>query len=157
MIEVDEGDRVPIETMVIEAVHAAHEARRHPLGARLPALGYLIDGPTTVYFAGDTDLFSGMTTLRGRVDVALVPIWGWGPRIPAGHLDPTRAAEAIARIRPQIAVPIHWGTLRAWGAQRGQDPIAPTRAFADTVDRVAPATQVRVLMPGQRLALPLAA
>lgn len=154
VIEVDEGDRVPIGPVVVEAVHAAHDGRRHPLGPRFPALGYVVDGPTNVYFAGDTDLFAEMTGLRGRVDVALVPIWGWGPRIPAGHLDPVRAAEAVARIRPSIAVPIHWGTLRAWGAQRGQDPVSPARAFAHAVHRVAPTTTVRILMPGQRIALP---
>ena len=90
-----------------------------------------------------------MSALAGRVDVALLPIWGWGPRVPPGHLDPARAAEATARIRPRIAVPIHWGTLRAWGAQHGFDPVAPARAFADAVSRLAPRTEVRILMPGQ--------
>ena len=27
-----------------------------------------------------------------------------------GHLDPTRAAEAVARIEPGLVIPIHWGT-----------------------------------------------
>jgi len=115
----------------------------------MTSLGYLLDGPERIYFAGDTDLFAGMSALAGRVDVALVPIWGWGPRLPAGHLNPARAAEAIARIRPRLAVPIHWGTLRAWGAQRGLDPAAPARAFADAVAHSAPDTEVRILMPGQ--------
>ena len=119
----------------------------------MASLGYLLHGPPAIYFAGDTDLFAGMSELAGRVDVALVPIWGWGPRVPAGHLDPARAAEAVARIRPRLAVPIHWGTLRAWGAQRGLDPVAPARAFADAVRRVAPRTEVRILMPGERTAL----
>ena len=153
VIEVDEGDHVPVGGIVVAAVHAAHDGRRYPFSRRVAALGYLLEGPVNVYFAGDTDLFSGMSALAGRVDVAVLPIWGWGPRIPAGHLDPARAAEAIARIRPQIAVPVHWGTLRAWGAQRGLDPVAPARAFADAVARVAPETVVRVLMPGQRLTL----
>jgi L-ascorbate metabolism protein UlaG (beta-lactamase superfamily) len=60
----------------------------------------------------------------------------------------------VAAIRPEIAVPIHWGTLRAWGAQRGLDPTTPARAFADAVSRVAPETVVRILMPGQHLELP---
>jgi L-ascorbate metabolism protein UlaG (beta-lactamase superfamily) len=81
----------------------------------------------------------------------MLPIWGWGPRVPAGHLDPARAAEAVARIRPHIAVPIHWGTLRAMGSQRGLDPVVPARAFAQAVGRLAPDTEVRILMPGQRL------
>ena len=153
MIEVAEGDRVPVGDIVVEAVHAAHDGRRNPFGPPVAALGYLLEGPVSVYFAGDTDLFAGMSDLAGRVDVALLPVGGWGPRVPAGHLDPDRAAQAVARIRPKLAVPIHWGTLRAWGAQRGLDPVAPARSFAEAVDRLAPATEVRILMPGQRTTL----
>jgi L-ascorbate metabolism protein UlaG (beta-lactamase superfamily) len=153
VIEVGEGDHVKIGGVVVRAVHAAHDGRRHPFARATPALGYVLEGPRNVYFAGDTDLFSEMSALAGRVDAALLPIWGWGSRIPAGHLDPTRAAEAVARIRPQLAVPIHWGTLRAVGAQRGLDPAAPARAFADAVARTAPGTVVRVLVPGERTAI----
>jgi L-ascorbate metabolism protein UlaG (beta-lactamase superfamily) len=153
VIEVDEGDRPVVGGVVVEGVHASHDGRRHPFAHASAALGYLLEGPPNVYFAGDTDLFAGMSALAGRVDVALVPIWGWGPSIPAGHLDPARAAEAVARIRPRIAVPIHWGTLRAWGAQRRLDPLAPAEAFADAVRRTAPSTEVRILMPGQRTTL----
>lgn len=151
--ELDEGTRVSVGDLVIEGVHASHDGRRDPLSAPMTSLGYVLEGPPNIYFAGDTDLFPGMSGLAGRVDVALVPIWGWGPTLPAGHLDPVRAAEAVARIRPRLAVPIHWGTLRAWGTQRGLDPLAPARAFADAVTRSAPHTEVRVLMPGQRTAL----
>ena len=153
VIEVAVGDRVPVGDIVVEAVHAAHDGRRNPFGKPMAALGYVLEGPISVYFAGDTDLFAGMSDLAGRVDVALLPIGGWGPRVPAGHLDPDRAAEAVARIHPRIAVPIHWGTLRARGTQRGLDPVAPARSFAEAVDRLAPATDVRILMPGQRCAL----
>jgi L-ascorbate metabolism protein UlaG (beta-lactamase superfamily) len=151
--EVDEGTRVSIGGLVVEGVHASHDGRRHPFAGPMTALGYLLNGPPNIYFAGDTDLFPGMSALAGRVDVALLPIWGWGARVPDGHLDPVRAAEAVARIRPRLAIPIHWGTLRAWGTQRGLDPVAPARAFGDAVARSAPATEVRVLMPGQRIAL----
>ena len=151
--ELDEDDRLPLGEIVIEAVHAEHDGRRYPVGRRAPALGYVLEGPRHVYFAGDTDLFPGMSALAGRVDAALLPIWGWGPRVPAGHLDPARAAEAVARIRPKIAVPIHWGTLRSWGAQRGRDPLAPARAFAGAVAEVAPGVAVRILLPGERIAL----
>jgi L-ascorbate metabolism protein UlaG (beta-lactamase superfamily) len=152
-VELAEGERVAIGDVVVRAVHAAHDGRRHPFGPPIAALGYLLEGACHVYFAGDTDLFAGMSALAGQVHVALLPIWGWGARIPAGHLDPVRAAEAVARIRPRVAVPIHWGTLRAWGAQRGLDPVTPARAFAEAVSHVAPETAVRILMPGQRIRL----
>ena len=153
VIEVEAGDRISIGDTTVEAVYAAHHGRRSPLGPRFTALGYVLDGRSRVYFAGDTDLFSGMSALAGRIDLALLPIWGWGSRVPRGHLDPVRAAEAVARIRPGTAVPIHWGTLRAFGAQRGLDPIAPAQAFAQQVGRVAPATEVRILLPGERMPL----
>jgi L-ascorbate metabolism protein UlaG (beta-lactamase superfamily) len=156
VIELCEGERLQLGQIAVEAVHAAHDGRRNPFGRATASVGYLIDGPPPVYFAGDTDLFSGMSALAGRVDVALLPVWGWGPRVGAGHLDPVRAAEAVRRIRPRVAVPIHWGTLRAIGVRAGDDPIAPARAFAEAVARVAADTEVRVLMPGQhsRLSLP---
>jgi L-ascorbate metabolism protein UlaG (beta-lactamase superfamily) len=154
VIELDEGDRLPLGDIVLKAGHAAHDGRRQPFGRPIVALGYELESPCRVYFAGDTDLFSGMSGLAGRIDVALLPIWGWGPRVSAGHLDPDRAAEAVARIRPRVAVPIHWGTLRAWGAQRGIDPVAPARAFADAVERLAPRTEVRILLPGESSPLP---
>ena len=47
----------------------------------------------------------------GEVDLALLPIWGWGPSLGPGHMDPERAARAAALIEPRIVVPIHWGTL----------------------------------------------
>jgi L-ascorbate metabolism protein UlaG (beta-lactamase superfamily) len=152
--ELDEGGRVAVGAVTVEGVHASHDGRRHPFAGPSISLGYVLEGPPNIYFAGDTDLFAGMDALAGRVDVALLPIWGWGPRVGAGHLDPDHAAEAVARVAPRVAVPIHWGTLRAWGAQRGLDPVAPARAFAEAVARAAPDTEVRILLPGQRTALP---
>lgn len=154
--ELGAGDRTAVGDVVVEAVPAAHDGRRYPFGPTRPALGYVLASPSpgpAVYFAGDTGLFAGMSALTGRIDVALLPIWGWGPRVPDDHLDPVRAAEAVARIQPRVAVPIHWGTLRAWGAQRRLDPAAPARAFADAVRRTAPHTEIRVLMPGERTRL----
>jgi L-ascorbate metabolism protein UlaG (beta-lactamase superfamily) len=165
VIELDEGRSAVVGTVPaehgrppgcgvrVEAVHATHDGRRYPLGHCTASLGYLLHGPPNIYFAGDTDLFGGMSSLAGRVDLALLPIWGWGPRIPAGHLNPLRAAQAVARIRPRLAVPIHWGTLRAWGAQRGQDPLDPARAFGHEVSRLAPDTEVRILRPGEKTEL----
>lgn len=154
VIEVEAGDRVSVGAISVEAVPALHDGRRYPIGPRLAALGFLLDGPARVYFAGDTDLFLGMSALAGRVDVAALPVWGWGPRIPPGHLDPERAARAAALIRPRIAIPIHWGTLTAPGAQRGVDPLAPPRAFARAVARSAPAVEVHILEAGERSVLP---
>jgi L-ascorbate metabolism protein UlaG (beta-lactamase superfamily) len=155
IIEVTEGDRVTIGAIEVEVVRAEHDGRRHPLGRRIPALGFVLEGPARVYFAGDTDLFPEMAELAGRVDVALVPISGWGPRVPAGHLNPQGAARAVELIRPKIAVPIHWGTLRRV-ALREDDPRTPAVAFADAVAAVAPSTDVKILGPGEAMPLPAA-
>ncbi len=109
----------------------------------------------SVYFAGDTDLYDGMADLAGRVDVALLPVGGWGPRVGPGHLDGRRAAEAAAMIRPRIVVPIHWGTYqRADLVGRRPDLLTePPRKLVAEAAALAPDVEVRVLQPGQTLAL----
>src|SRR5829696_1952106 len=96
IVELEEGERCRMGAVTVEAFRADHDGRRHPLARRTAALGYLLSGATRVYFAGDTDLFAGMSELAGRVDVACLPVAGWGPRLPAGHLDPWGAARAAA-------------------------------------------------------------
>jgi L-ascorbate metabolism protein UlaG (beta-lactamase superfamily) len=150
--EVGEGDRVMVGDIVVEALPALHEERRYPWGRERGALGYLLEGSSTVYFAGDTDLFPEMAELAGRVDVAALPVWGWGPRVGTGHLDPERAARALAMIRPRMAIPIHWGTMAVIGARPG-DPLVAPRAFVRAAARLAPEVDVRVLKPGQRTTL----
>ena len=105
------GDRLSIDRVHFEVVHALHSGKREPIGPEGPAIGCVIEGSRTVYFAGDTDLFPEMDALADRLDVALLPVWGWGATIGPGHMDPQRAAEAVARLRPRLAIPIHWGTL----------------------------------------------
>jgi L-ascorbate metabolism protein UlaG (beta-lactamase superfamily) len=153
VLEVGAGDRIPVGDVVVEAVPALHDGRRYPFGRRCPALGYLLEGDHGVYFAGDTDLDPEMARLSGRVNVAALPVAGWGPRLPAGHLDPQRAARAAALIAPRMAIPIHWGTFAAIGARRSADPSAPAREFARAAQRIAPHVEVRVLAPGERVVL----
>ena len=89
---------------------AEHDRSRAPFGASADPVGYVVAGSKSIYFAGDTDLFDGMSEI-GPVDVGLIPIWGWGPGLGGGHLDPERAAEAVALVRPEHrSIPIHWGT-----------------------------------------------
>jgi L-ascorbate metabolism protein UlaG (beta-lactamase superfamily) len=121
-------------------------------------VGYVVSGSRSVYFAGDTDLFDEMAQLRGRVDVALLPVWGWGPRLGPGHLDPERAAQAAALIRPSLAIPIHWGTLRtAWSSEPPPgDRERPAREFLELLAKHAPEVQGRLMQPGERVELPRA-
>ena len=106
-----------------------------------------------VSFFGDTDVFDSMGDLAQGLDVAMLPVWGWGPKVGPGHLDPERAARAAALIRPRIAVPIHWGTLARPGVWWRNDPAMPARRFTELVAEHAPDVAVQVLAPGERLEL----
>lgn len=151
VLEVEPGDRIEVAGTSILAVDAVHDGRRRPVGPRVRAVGYVLEGSRRIYFAGDTDLFDGMAEL-GRLDLALIPVWGWGPRVGAGHLDPDRAAQALALLRPRLAIPIHWGTYRVFGAKHAANP-TPGEAFADATVRLAPDVDVRVLPVGGALDL----
>ena len=153
--ELRPGEELQAGPLRVEATFAAHQGRRHPLGIDVAPVGFVVRGSRTVYFAGDTDLFVAMAELAGTIDVALLPVWGWGRSLGPGHLDPERAAQAAARIAPRVAIPIHWGTFSLpWPYPRPSDPQAPARAFATAVARIAPAVDARVLQPGERVELP---
>ncbi len=150
--EVVAGDRLRIGEAFVRVVQAEHDGRRRPFGPRAEAVGYVVECGTAVYFAGDTGLFEGMATLNGRVDVALLPVWGWGPALGQGHLDPSAATDAAARIAAPLAIPIHWGTLFPLGMRR----VWPSRLrepgfeFARRVEARRLPVEVRVLLPGER-------
>jgi L-ascorbate metabolism protein UlaG (beta-lactamase superfamily) len=156
VVEMRVGEEITAGPLRVTATTATHAGRRWPLvGVDAPAVGYVVRGSRSIYFAGDTDLFAGMADMAGSIDVALLPVWGWGRSLGEGHLDPDRAAEAAARIAPRIAIPIHWGTLAPpRPLPRLEDPHAPPRDFAALTARRAPGVDVRVLTPGERLELP---
>ena len=153
----------------ITAVHAEHSG--HRWGPRLrhgpdsSAVGHLLEGAgCSVYVSGDTGLFDGMRRIGARgIDVALLPVWGWGPSLGPGHLDPRRAAEAVARLRPRVAVPVHWGTLAVAGTTVLPTPLRPRMrrllveppyTFAAAVAARGLDTAVVVARPGSRVVLP---
>lgn len=141
----------------VVAVPAVHDGRRHPLRrTAAETIGFVLEGPRHVYFPGDTDIFDGMADLAGTLDLALLPVWGWGPTLGEGHLDPGRAAEAAALLAPRLAVPIHWGTFYPRGLARLKPaPLRdPPHLFAARVAALAPDVEVRVLAPGESVELP---
>jgi L-ascorbate metabolism protein UlaG (beta-lactamase superfamily) len=155
VVEVETGEEVQLGDLVVRATRADHEGGRGFLGTEVAALGYLIRGSHRIYFAGDTDLFEDMATLSASLDVALVPIWGWGPSLGPGHLDPRRAAEALRLLRPRLAVPIHWGTYAPLGFGRLQTALLadPVTEFRRHAAELAPEVEVRVLDLGETLHL----
>jgi L-ascorbate metabolism protein UlaG (beta-lactamase superfamily) len=153
VVELDEGDEVAVGPLLVRALHAEHPGGRTPFRARGPALSYALFGSQRVYFAGDTGFFAGMDRLVTDLDLALLPVWGWGPRLGPGHLDPRSAAEALRLLRPRHAVPIHWGTYQLAHRARAvadAELEAPAFAFAAAAAELAPEVVVRVLRPGDR-------
>jgi L-ascorbate metabolism protein UlaG (beta-lactamase superfamily) len=135
----------------ITAVPAVHSGFRPPSGPRAEAIGFVVGGNgRAVYFAGDTDLYPEMAEIgREGLDVALVPVWGWGPRLGPGHLDPDRAAEAVRLLSPAVAIPIHWGTLWPMAMYwRRHHLTEPPLRFAEAVATLDVPTRVVVLEPG---------
>jgi L-ascorbate metabolism protein UlaG (beta-lactamase superfamily) len=152
-VELSPGDSTSFRGIRVQATAASHGRLRGPF-VHTP-IGFLISGTQRVYFAGDTDLFPEMASLASeKIDVALIPIGGWGPRLGTGHLDPPRAAEALGLIQPRIAIPIHWGSLRPFWVDEAPPYLTePGREFTELAAETAPQVQVVVLAPGESLEL----
>lgn len=157
VIELAAGELTRIAGLEIHAVPAAHDGHRpgRP-GLAAPAVGYVIarDGQA-VYFAGDTDIFPGMADFLPRPTCALLPVWGWGPSLGPGHLDPEGAAAALALLGPELAIPIHYGTYRPRLSRGAPAPGAgsPETRFAAAAARLAPRVTVCIVPPGGHVAL----
>jgi L-ascorbate metabolism protein UlaG (beta-lactamase superfamily) len=153
--EIGRGETISVGALSVTAVPALHDGRRGFRGGRWEPLGYVVAGrDQRTYFAGDTDLFSEMSDF-GPLDLALLPVWGWGPSIGRGHLDPAGAARALKLLRPRVAVPIHWGTLYPLGLARIRpDRLSqPPLEFARLAAELAPQAKVCVLRPGEDMEL----
>ena len=146
--ELAAGESTEVGGLRVGAVPAAHDGRRRPGGGpRAQPIGFVTRGERRTYFAGDTDLFDGMAEL-GPLDVALLPVAGWGPRLGPGHMNAPAAARAAALIGPRVAIPIHWGTFHPRTTRPGRWFSEPPREFAARLAELAPDVEVRVLAPG---------
>jgi L-ascorbate metabolism protein UlaG (beta-lactamase superfamily) len=139
----------------VRATHADHIGFRPPFGPFGGSLGFVIEGGgRRIYFAGDTDLFSEMAEL-GPIDVAILPVSGWGPTLGRGHMNAFRAAQSLQLIRPKIAIPMHWGTFAPFGMhyRSWRYLVRPPLEFREQAALLAPDVDVRVLEPGESLDL----
>ena len=157
----DVRELAPGESGAVGDVRVTATEANHPTGGRrfertAQAVGFDLSGQRRIYFAGDTDLFDGMERIGDDgLDLALLPIWGWGTSIGAGHLDPERAARAAALLSPRAVVPIHWGTLYPLGLEllRPGPLREPGRKFVAQMRALAPQVEARVLAPGEATSL----
>nr|WP_281372871.1 MBL fold metallo-hydrolase [Kineococcus aurantiacus] len=156
----------PVQVTALPAHHAGHRTgsgfSRAPRGAE--AVEHLLRVPGAfpgrdlddllLWAIGDTGEFAGSDAVlaaAGRApDVALVPVGGWGHTLGPHHLDPRQAAELVARVRPGVSVPVHWGTLHpvALGATMGDRFVEPGRRFVREASRLGVAGAVQLPVGG---------
>ena len=155
-VELSPGEETTVGGVRVRAVPAAHDGGRGPWSRdRALAIGFVIEGAARTWFAGDTGLFGEMTDI-GPVDLAVVPVGGWGPTLGSHeHLDAADAAEAVRRVKAGWAVPVHYGTLWPIGMGRVRSHMfhLPGARFAELAERVIPDTRVRVLGHGETLSI----
>ena len=154
---VEVNDCLDVGKVSVRITPARHRSRLSSLrlGSSPNPIGYLVKGSRQIYFAGDTDLFDEMIDLSKNLNVALLPVWGWGPTLGPGHLNPERAAEALKLLRPTVAIPIHWGTFHpiGMGWLRLNYLVEPPYKFAYYAKKYAPKVELRVINPGEQTKL----
>ena len=109
------GGTTTVKDATIHLVEAVHSGGfgQDKAGPKYsgPALGFVIEiakGPT-LYHAGDTDVFSGMSLIADRYHpaIAMLPIGGHSPMAPTG------AALAAKLLKVKTVIPMHYGTFPA--------------------------------------------
>lgn len=121
LVPVEPGDVVERAGVRVEVLPATHDGRRHPLDrSGAPALGFRVTHLETGgswWYPGDTGLRDDVRDVEA-VDLALVPIGGWGPSLGEEHMGPDDAAEAVTRVGARWALGVHWGTFWPVGLRR---------------------------------------
>ncbi len=152
------GAEGAVEVTLVPADHHSRPMPHRPNGAT----GHLIRSPSgVVWVAGDTSLYDGIEVVAERaeatIDLAIVPISGWGPRLSPGHMGPGEAAQACAIVGARSALPVHWGTLHPPGLRRFPNGWMdrPADAFVSAVERHAPGCEVLVPGVGIRQQVPV--
>jgi len=103
VLGISAGETLTVRGLRIEAVPSYNTKKpNHPRDHG--NVGYVIeiDG-RRIYHAGDTDLIPEMSDIE--CDVALLPMGG------TYTMNADEAAQAAARMRPKVVVPMHWGGI----------------------------------------------
>jgi L-ascorbate metabolism protein UlaG (beta-lactamase superfamily) len=97
------GDKVDLQGMMIEIVPAYNLNKTfHPKSSNW--VGFVVTiGDKVIYYAGDTDFIPEMESVKA--DIAIVPVGG------VFTMNAEEAAQAINTIKPQVAIPIHYGDI----------------------------------------------
>ena len=149
VLTVGVGDEVELGGVAVRATPAEHAGGAAFARARLSATSSGARCPST---SQGTPISSPEWATWARRPRAR-PVWGWGPTLGEGHLDPARAATAVSLLRARVAVPIHWGTYYPLHARRGAYLTDPPLEFRRAAAAAAPETRVEILQPGESLEL----
>lgn len=113
LVEVRPGDSVDVAGVRVEVLPARHSGRRSHFQrcVDVPALGFrFAAGETSCWYPGDTGVRDDFAEVA-PVDLAAVPIGGWGPTLGEEHLDPGQAVEAVEQVGARWALAVHYGTF----------------------------------------------
>jgi L-ascorbate metabolism protein UlaG (beta-lactamase superfamily) len=101
----------------VVAVPARHFGGRLPLVQTSGYQGYMLCGPATIYFAGDTGFDAGIfraIAKRFRLDLAILPIAGaLVPWFRRNHMNAVEAVAAFQQLGAARMLPIHFETFPA--------------------------------------------
>jgi len=160
VLPAEPGDVLEIGGVTVRVLAATHDGGRGPhTKIAGPPLGFRVDASgRSFWFPGDTELREDMAEV-GRVDLALIPIGGWGPTLDDGHMDPVAGAAAVARVGADVAVPVHWGTFWPLGLRRLARAnhqrlfVTPGDRFVSALADLAPDVRAVLAAPGRPLVL----
>lgn len=100
--ELSVGKEIELQGVKISAVEAYNIGKEfHPRGL---GIGVIVElAGVKVYHAGDTDFIPEMKKLKGKVEVAFLPVSG------TYVMNAEEAVQAAEAIKPKLAVPMHYG------------------------------------------------
>src|SRR6185312_6511020 len=115
----------------------------------------VISGTHRVYHAGDTGHFAGFELIGqvwGGIDAACLPLGAYEPRwfMQTQHMSPEGSLDALAALRAQHFVGMHWGAY-----DLSDEPLAagPALVYAEAAKRGLGSERLHVLRPGGSVAL----
>jgi len=160
VLPVAPGDVLEVGGTTVRVLAATHDGGRGPhTKVSGPPLGFRVGrAGRSFWFPGDTELREDMYDV-GRVDLALIPIGGWGPTLEDGHMDPVDGAAAVARVGAGLAVPVHWGTFWPLGLRRLARAnhhrlfVTPGDRFLAALADLAPDVRAMLAAPGEPLSV----
>ena len=149
---VEEGDEVRVGAATVRAVHADHPGSFKRIARPCTPLGYVVElAGIRVWIVGDSDPMEDVAERVGPVDLALMPISGWGPTLGRGHMDGADAARMARLVEARLAIPVHYRTYvmpLVW-------PVVSVRWRREllrfTEGLAGSDTELRVLDPGEHL------